>query len=83
VGVQNTVSELDREISDIIQEFLSSDDCSEAISSIKNLNVPHYHHQVVFTALALGAEETPKSVFFFHFLFFIFYFLIINYSNLN
>lgn len=42
------VQELTDKINEIIQEYHDSADCNEAIRCLKELNVPHFHHEFVF-----------------------------------
>ena len=42
------VKELTDKINEIIQEYHDSGDVEEAIRCLKELNVPHFHHEFVF-----------------------------------
>lgn len=45
------VQELTDKINEIIQEYHDSADCNEAIRCLKELNVPHFHHEFVYEVL--------------------------------
>jgi hypothetical protein len=42
------VTELTDKIKEIIQEYYDSGDINEAINCLKELNVPHFHHEFVY-----------------------------------
>ena len=48
------VQELTDKINEIIQEYHDSADCNEAIRCLKELNVPHFHHEFVFEVRLLS-----------------------------
>jgi hypothetical protein len=45
------VTELTDKIKEIIQEYYDSGDINEAINCLKELNVPHFHHEFVYEVL--------------------------------
>lgn len=45
------VKELSDKINELIQEFHDSGDVEEAIRCLRELNVPHFHHEFVYEAL--------------------------------
>lgn len=51
------VKELTDKINEIIQEYHDSGDVSEAIRCLKELNVPHFHHEFVFEALDYALQK--------------------------
>ena len=50
----------------LLKEYLSSGDCEEAVRCLRELEVPHFHHELVYEAVVLvledGREETAKSI---------------------
>lgn len=57
-------SSIDRAFSS--QEYLTSDDTQEASRCLKELEVPHFHHELVYEAILLSLEalneETENSI---------------------
>jgi len=55
-----------KEIVLLVKEFLSSYDIKEAERCVKDLDVPHFHHEIVYEALVIsledGSEKTLKGV---------------------
>lgn len=51
-----SVTELKQEIKMILEEFVSSSDIDEACNLIKNLNVPHFHHEVIKRAVVISLD---------------------------
>jgi len=45
------VKELTDKINELIQEYYDSGDVEEAIRCLKDLNVPHFHHEFIYEAL--------------------------------
>lgn len=57
------VQELTDKINEIIQEYHDSADCNEAIRCLKELNVPHFHHEFVFEAIDFALQKgTDNSI---------------------
>ena len=50
----------------LLKEYLSSGDCEEAVRCLRELEVPHFHHELVYEAVVLvledGHEETARSI---------------------
>lgn len=50
----------------LLKEYLSSGDCEEAVRCLRELEVPHFHHELVYEAVVLvledGREETAKMI---------------------
>jgi len=46
----------------LLKEYLSSNDVSEAVRCLKELDVPHFHHELVYEALLTVIEETTDEV---------------------
>ena len=50
----------------LLKEYLSSGDCEEAVRCLRELEVPHFHHELVYEAVVLvledGREETARSI---------------------
>jgi programmed cell death protein 4 len=51
------VQELTDKINEIIQEYHDSADVNEAIRCLKELNVPHFHHEFVFEAIDFALQK--------------------------
>jgi len=47
------VKELTDKINELIQEYHDSGDMDEAIRCLKDLNVPHFHHEFIFEVFFL------------------------------
>ena len=45
------VKELTDKINELIQEYHDSGDMDEAIRCLKELNVPHFHHEFIFEVI--------------------------------
>jgi len=41
----------------LLREFLSSNDTAEAVHCLRDLDVPHFHHEVVYEGLMIVFEE--------------------------
>ena len=65
-GGLRPVTSLVRSMGLLLQEYLSSDDTQEAARCLKELEVPHFHHELVYEAVVLALEavneETENSV---------------------
>lgn len=50
----------------LLKEYLSSGDCEEAVRCLRELEVPHFHHELVYEAVVLvledGREETARMI---------------------
>jgi len=44
----------------LLKEFLSSGDVDEAIRCLKELEVPHFHHELVYEAVTLAIERSDS-----------------------
>jgi len=51
------VKMLVKEISLLIKEYLSSNDFKEAERCITDLDVPHFHHEIVYEAVVMAIED--------------------------
>lgn len=55
-----------KEIVLLVKEFLSSKDLKEAERCVIDLDVPHFHHEIVYEALVMaledGSEKTVKGI---------------------
>jgi programmed cell death protein 4 len=56
------VKELTDKINELIQEYYDSGDMEEAIRCLKDLNVPHFHHEFVFEALDFTLQKGDKAI---------------------
>lgn len=52
-----TVEDLKYKINDLLTEFVVSGDIKEACRCIKDLNVPHFHHEIVKRAVIMAMEK--------------------------
>jgi len=55
------VDELKEQIDLIIREYVISSDLSEALTCIRVLNVPHFHHEIVKRAIVIGMDHHEKE----------------------
>lgn len=51
------VTELTDKINELIQEYHDSGDIEEAIRCLKDLNVPHFHHEFIYEALDFALQK--------------------------
>jgi programmed cell death protein 4 len=65
-GGLRPVTSLVRSMGLLLQEFVTSDDTVEATRCLRELEVPHFHHELVYEAVVLaiesGNEETENSI---------------------
>lgn len=65
-GGLRPVTSLVRSMGLLLQEYLSSDDTNEASRCLQELEVPHFHHELVYEAIVLALEavneETEDSI---------------------
>ncbi|KAL2242290.1 UNVERIFIED_CONTAM: hypothetical protein Sindi_0347000 [Sesamum indicum] len=52
-----TVEDLKLKINDLLIEYVVSGDVKEAFRCIKDLNVPHFHHEIVKRAVIMAMEK--------------------------
>lgn len=52
-----TVEDLKAKINDLLTEYIVSGDITEASRCIKDLNVPHFHHEIVKRAVLMAMEK--------------------------
>lgn len=52
------VKQLTDKINEIIREYYDSRDMNEAVRCLKELSVPHFHHEFVFEALDFALEKS-------------------------
>ncbi|XP_036754320.1 programmed cell death protein 4 isoform X2 [Manis pentadactyla] len=62
-GGQQSVNHLVKEIDMLLKEYLLSGDISEAEHCLKELEVPHFHHELVYEAIVMVLESTGESTF--------------------
>jgi programmed cell death protein 4 len=62
-GALRPVKALTRQMNLTLQEFVSSRDVEEASRCLRNLEVPHFHHELVYEAIvmALEANNVPTE----------------------
>ena len=49
-------------IRELLKEFLSSGDKDEASKCLRELDVPHFHHELVFEAILIAMEAEDENV---------------------
>ncbi|XP_064125406.1 programmed cell death protein 4 isoform X2 [Loxodonta africana] len=62
-GGQQSVNHLVKEIDMLLKEYILSGDISEAEHCLKELEVPHFHHELVYEAIIMVLESTGESTF--------------------
>uniref|UniRef100_A0A6I8PG99 Programmed cell death protein 4 n=1 Tax=Ornithorhynchus anatinus TaxID=9258 RepID=A0A6I8PG99_ORNAN len=62
-GGQQSVNHLVKEIDMLLKEYLLSGDISEVEHCLKELEVPHFHHELVYEAVVMVLESTGESTF--------------------
>jgi len=60
-GGAQPVKALSRRIFMLLQEFLSSNDAVEAGRCLCELEVPHFHHELVYEAIVMALESMQES----------------------
>ena len=45
----------------LLKEYLSSNDSGEAIRCLRELEVPHFHHELVYEAVIMVLENATES----------------------
>ncbi|KAL1508922.1 hypothetical protein ABEB36_003741 [Hypothenemus hampei] len=60
-GPLRPVQALTRQMSLLLQEFVSSGDVEEASRCLKELEVPHFHHELVYEAIVMALEANNES----------------------
>ncbi len=45
----------------LLKEYLSSGDCVEAIRCLRELEVPHFHHELVYEAIVMVMENATEA----------------------
>jgi hypothetical protein len=61
-GDLRSVKRLKKEVSEMLLEFLINEDLSEAEKSIRKLNAPSFHFQIVKLALRFMLEKTEEQI---------------------
>ncbi|KAF0303825.1 Programmed cell death protein 4 [Amphibalanus amphitrite] len=59
-GARRPVRALVSQMVQLLQEYLSSADCDEAIRCLKELEVPHFHHELVYEAVTMAIERSDR-----------------------
>lgn len=60
-GALRPVKYLTRQMSLLLQEFISSSDIEEASRCLRALEVPHFHHELVYEAIVMALEANSAS----------------------
>ena len=45
----------------LLREYVDSDDSAEAMRCLKELDVPHFHHELVYQAAVLAIEDSTDT----------------------
>ncbi|ODM98620.1 Programmed cell death protein 4 [Orchesella cincta] len=61
-GGGQPVRALSKRISMLLKEYLSSNDATEAGRCLRELEVPHFHHELVYEAIVMALESMQESV---------------------
>jgi len=59
-GGAQPVKALSRRINMLLKEYLSSNDSTEAGRCLRELEVPHFHHELVFEAIVMAIERMQE-----------------------
>ncbi|XP_064408403.1 programmed cell death protein 4a [Latimeria chalumnae] len=59
-GGQKPVKHLIKEMNLLLKEYLSSGEISEAEHCLRDLEVPHFHHELVYEAIIMVLESTGE-----------------------
>ncbi|XP_029466218.1 programmed cell death protein 4 isoform X1 [Rhinatrema bivittatum] len=62
-GGQQPVKNLIKEIDMLLKEYLLSGDVTEAERCLQELEVPHFHHELVYEAIVMVLEATGDATF--------------------
>ncbi|KAF5276105.1 hypothetical protein FQR65_LT16491 [Abscondita terminalis] len=60
-GALRPVKYLTRQMTLLLQEFISSGDIEEASRCLRALEVPHFHHELVYEAIVMALEANSAS----------------------
>lgn len=60
-GALRPVKALTRQMSLLLQEFISSGDIAEATRCLRELEVPHFHHELVYEAIVMALEGNSAT----------------------
>ncbi|CAG7835683.1 unnamed protein product [Allacma fusca] len=61
-GGAQPVKALSRRIYMLLEEFLSSQDATEAARCLRELEVPHFHHELVYEAIVMAIESMQENI---------------------
>lgn len=60
-GPLRPVKSITKQMTLLLQEFLSSRDIQEAHRTLQELEVPHFHHELVYEAIVMSLESITKN----------------------
>lgn len=60
-GARTPVKVVIKQINTILKEFLFSEDSDEVVRCLRDLGVPHFHHELVFEAAVLALEHGHRE----------------------
>uniref|UniRef100_A0A8C4WW54 Programmed cell death protein 4 n=1 Tax=Eptatretus burgeri TaxID=7764 RepID=A0A8C4WW54_EPTBU len=61
-GGQRPVKHLIKEMNLLLREYLASEDVAEAEHCLKDLEVPHFHHELVYEAVVMVLESSKETM---------------------
>jgi programmed cell death protein 4 len=61
-GGNRPVKYLTNKIVDLLKEYVSSGDITEAMHCLQELDVPHFHHELVYQACDMAIEDSSERV---------------------
>jgi programmed cell death protein 4 len=61
-GGNRPVKYLSNKIDDLLKEYVDSGDKDEAMRCLQELDVPHFHHELVYQACDLSIEDSTERV---------------------
>lgn len=60
-GPHRPVKNITKQMTLLLNEYLSSRDFAEAQRCLRELNVPHYHHEFVYEAILMALESVSQQ----------------------
>eukprot|EP01137_Pigoraptor_chileana_P030787 Opistho-2@17748 len=60
-GGRRPVRQLRKKIVMLVKEFLNADDLAEAERCVRELNVPHFHHEIVYESVVCAIEGLERD----------------------
>lgn len=60
-GPLRPVQNITKQMTSLLKEYLSSRDFDEAARCLRGLEVPHYHHELVYEAIVMALESVKQQ----------------------